>query len=152
MPEKKRLWNMWVTAILIVVNALGTVLKGLEKELEIRGRIETIQTTAELKSTRLGRVLETCCHPDSKERPRTNAGEKKQFKSIKSTWILRRDLETYCHPDFNERPRTNTGEKKQLKLIKSTRIMRRVLETWCPPDSNERPQTNAGEKNSQGVI
>ena len=43
---------MWVTLIAIVVGALGTVLKGLEKrleELEISGRIETIQTTALIK-------------------------------------------------------------------------------------------------------
>ena len=53
-----------VTVILIVVRALGMVPKGLErelKELEIRGRIKTIQTTALLRSARiLGRVLEIC--------------------------------------------------------------------------------------------
>ena len=47
--------------ILIIIDALGTVTKveGLEA-LEIRGQVETIQTTALLKSTRiLRRVLET---------------------------------------------------------------------------------------------
>ena len=52
-----------VTVIPIVTNALGTVPKGLEKKLEdlgIKGRIETIQTTALLKSGRILRnVLET---------------------------------------------------------------------------------------------
>ena len=46
--ELKWLWNMKVTMIPVVVGALGTVSKGLERgleELEIRGRIETIQTT-----------------------------------------------------------------------------------------------------------
>ena len=47
----------------IVIGALGMVPKGLERsleELEIRGRIETIQTTALLRSARiLRRVLET---------------------------------------------------------------------------------------------
>ena len=47
----------------IVVGGLGTVPKSLgkiEEELEIRGRIETIQTTALLKSARiLRRVMET---------------------------------------------------------------------------------------------
>ena len=61
--ELKKLWNMKVTFILIVFGALGTVTKGLIKgleELEIRGRVETIQTTALLRSARiLGRVLET---------------------------------------------------------------------------------------------
>ena len=40
--ELKRLWNMKVKVIPIVVGALGTVPKSLEKRLEIRGRIETI--------------------------------------------------------------------------------------------------------------
>ena len=46
--EKKRL-NLMVMAIPIVVRVFGTVPKNLEKwikELEIRGRIQTIQTTA----------------------------------------------------------------------------------------------------------
>ena len=45
--ELKKLWNMRVTVIPIVAGALGTFPKGLEKrleELEIRRRIETIQT------------------------------------------------------------------------------------------------------------
>ena len=44
----KKLWNMKVTIIPIVVGAFGTVTKGLLKgleDLEIRGRVETIQTT-----------------------------------------------------------------------------------------------------------
>ena len=61
--ELKKLWNMKVTFIPIVINAFGTVtevlIKGLE-DLEIRGRVETIQTTALLRSARiLRRVLET---------------------------------------------------------------------------------------------
>ena len=47
---------MWVKVILIVVGALGTVLKGWGKkleELEIRGRIETIQITELLRSARI---------------------------------------------------------------------------------------------------
>ena len=47
----------------MVIGALGTIPRGLEislGELEIRGRIETIQTTALLRSARiLRRVLET---------------------------------------------------------------------------------------------
>ena len=57
--ELKRLWNMKVKVIPIVVGALGTVPKGLES-LKISGRIETIQNTALLQSARiLRRVLET---------------------------------------------------------------------------------------------
>ena len=59
--ELKKLWNMKVTFILIIIGALGTVTKGLIKgleDLEIRGRGETFQTTALLRSARiLRRVL-----------------------------------------------------------------------------------------------
>ena len=61
--ELKKLWNMKVKVVPIVIGALETIPKALEKnlgELEIRGRIETIQTTALLGSARiLRRVLET---------------------------------------------------------------------------------------------
>ena len=64
---------MKVTVIPIEIGTLGTVTKGLVKgleDLEIRGRVETIQTTALLISTRiLRRILEICCHSDSSERP-----------------------------------------------------------------------------------
>ena len=52
-----------VTLIPIVINAFGTVTKGLLKgleDLEVGGRVETIQTTALLRTARiLRRVLET---------------------------------------------------------------------------------------------
>ena len=54
--ELKTLWNMKVMVISIVTGTLGTVTKGLIKgleDLEIRGRVETIQTTALSKSTRI---------------------------------------------------------------------------------------------------
>ena len=61
--ELKKLWNMKVTIIPIVIGAFATVTKGLLKgleDLEVGGRVETIQTTALLKTTRiLRRVLET---------------------------------------------------------------------------------------------
>ena len=61
--ELKRLWNTKVTIIPIVMGALGTVPKGLEKGLEtlvIVGRIDTMQTTVLLRTARiLRRVLET---------------------------------------------------------------------------------------------
>ena len=47
--ELKKPWNMQVTIIPIVIGALGTVNKGLLKgleDLEIGGRVETIQKTA----------------------------------------------------------------------------------------------------------
>ena len=61
--ELKKLWNMRVKVIPKVVGALGTIPKGLEKRfenLEIRGKIDTIQNTALLQYARiLRRVLET---------------------------------------------------------------------------------------------
>ena len=61
--ELKKLWNMKVTIIPILIGTFGTVTKGLFKgleDLEVGGRAETIQTTALLKTDRiLRRVLET---------------------------------------------------------------------------------------------
>ena len=54
---------MKVTIMPIVIGALGTVIKGLLKGLEVLevgGRVETIQTTELLRTARmLGLVLET---------------------------------------------------------------------------------------------
>ena len=62
--EWKKQWNMKVTTIPILIGAFGTVTKGLLKgleDLEVGDRVETIQTTALLKTARiLRRVLETC--------------------------------------------------------------------------------------------
>ena len=64
---------MKVTIIPIVIGAFGTVTKGLLKrmeDLEVGRRVETIQTTALLRTVRiLRRVQETCCHSNSSERP-----------------------------------------------------------------------------------
>ena len=60
--ELKKLWNMKVTIISVVIGAFGTVTKGLLKRLEnleVGGRVETIQTTALLRMSRiLRRVLD----------------------------------------------------------------------------------------------
>ena len=60
--ELKKMWNMKVTVLPIVISALGTVTNGFIKrleDLEKRRRVETIQTTALLRSARtLRRVLE----------------------------------------------------------------------------------------------
>ena len=61
--ELKKLWNMKVTIILLVIGTFGKATKGLLKgleDLEVGGRVETIQTTALLKTARIvRRVLET---------------------------------------------------------------------------------------------
>ena len=59
--ELKKLWNMKVTIVPIVIGALGTItkelLKGLE-DLEVGERIETIQTTALLITARILRLVQ----------------------------------------------------------------------------------------------
>ena len=61
--ELKKLWNMKVTIIPIMIGVLGTISKGWVEwleDLEITGRVETVPTTALLKSARiLRKVLET---------------------------------------------------------------------------------------------
>ena len=78
--ELRNLWNMKVTVIPIMISDFGTVtkvlLKGLE-DLEIGGRVETIQSTTLLRTARIFRwVLETCCHSNSSERPLSNTDVK----------------------------------------------------------------------------
>ena len=54
--ELKKLWNMKVTIIPIVFGGFGTVTKGLSKgldDLEVGRRVETIQTTALLRTARI---------------------------------------------------------------------------------------------------
>ena len=66
-----------------VIGALGTVTKGLLKGLEkfeVGGRVETIQTTTLLRKARiLRRILETCCHSNSSERPQVSADVKNSY-------------------------------------------------------------------------
>ena len=54
--KKKKLWNTKVTVILIIIVVLSIVTKRLVRGLEIFeiiGRVETIQTTALLRSARI---------------------------------------------------------------------------------------------------
>ena len=56
--QLKKLWNMKTTVISIVIGAKG--LKQGQEDLEIRGRVDSIQTSALLRSTTLlRRVLDT---------------------------------------------------------------------------------------------
>ena len=61
--EFKKLWNMEVTIVPIVIGALGTIAKGLLKgweDLDVGRRVETIRKTALLRAARiLRRVMET---------------------------------------------------------------------------------------------
>ena len=61
--ELKKLWNMKVMIVSIVIGAFGKITKGLLKgleDLEVGRQVNTIQTTALLRTTKiLRRVLET---------------------------------------------------------------------------------------------
>ena len=61
--EVKKLWNMNVVIVPIMIGALGTITKGLLKgleDLEVGARVETIQMTALQKTARiLKRILKT---------------------------------------------------------------------------------------------
>ena len=61
--ELKKVWNMKVTVVPIVIGAFCTITKGLLKgldDLDVGGLVEIIQMTALLRTTRiLSRVLET---------------------------------------------------------------------------------------------
>ncbi len=71
---------MKLTIILIVIGAFVTVTKGLLKgleDLEVGGRVETIKTTALLRTAKESwRFEECCCHSNSSERPSANADVK----------------------------------------------------------------------------
>ena len=54
--ELKKLWNMKVTIVPIVIGAFGTITKGLLKgleDLEVGERVETIKMTALLRTVRI---------------------------------------------------------------------------------------------------
>ena len=72
--ELRKLWNMKVTIIPIVIAAFGTVTKGLLKELEdleYKWRPSKLQHYWELPEywEESGRLEETCCHSNSNEKP-----------------------------------------------------------------------------------
>ena len=82
--ELKKLLNMRLSVIRIVVCALRTGFKSLEKEpkeLKIRGRMEIIRTWQNWNWPEyweeFWKAEETCCHLNSSERPPTNVRLKK---------------------------------------------------------------------------
>ena len=70
--------NVTMIPIIVVTEVLIKVLE----ELEIRGRVETIQTTALLRSARiLRRVLQSCSHLNFCGKSLANAGVKNSQRS-----------------------------------------------------------------------
>ena len=91
-----------MTIVPIVIGTFGTVTKGIlkgQEDLEVGGRVETIQTTALLKTTgilrRVPETWEICCDSNSRERPsadaemknskRVNDNNKKRLKTVNQT-------------------------------------------------------------------
>ena len=101
--ELKKLWNMQVTIIPIVIGAFGTVTKGLLKrleDLEVGGRVETIQTIALLRTARiLRRVRETWGDLLSLRlqwKPSSNADVKSSNEWIIHDWVGKDILWAMC--------------------------------------------------------
>ena len=92
---------MKVTVILIVISALGIVIKRLVQELEdleIRRKVEIFQTIALLRSARiLRKVPEICLLSDSSGKPSANAGVKNsQIRKI-TTIIITCKISKFIH-------------------------------------------------------
>ena len=89
--DLKKLWNMKVTIVPVVIGAFGTITKGLlkgQEDLEVGGRVETIQMTVLLRTARiLRRVQETCCH--SSEKPSADT-DVKNSKGVNNTNKVRK--------------------------------------------------------------
>ena len=111
--------------ITIVIGTLGTItkrlLQGLD-DLEIRRRVETIQTIALLRSAWiLGRVLETCCLSDSNEK-----NHQLTFYSQKSKIII---MITKRHIPKLHRTKTNTGRRNEFWKLKENYFRKEDLIT-----------------------
>ena len=109
--ELKKIWNMKVTIIPIVIGTFGTVTKGLLKGLEdfeIRGRVKTIKTTALLRTARIPRrVLETWA----------------DLLSLK-TQVLRNKRMSGDHPNYSisdngQNPEKSPGDLRRLAVTQS---------------------------------
>ena len=88
--ELKKLLNMKVTIIPIVIGAFGTVTKGLLKgleDLEVGGRVDPSKRQRYWERPEYWeesrRLEETCCHSDSSEKPSANADVKSS-----NEWII----------------------------------------------------------------
>ena len=147
--ELKKLWNMKVTVIPIAIGALGTVTKRLVQrleDLEIKGRVETIQTIALLRSAKIlresRRLKETCCHSESSRKSSANTGVLDLVRELKKLWnmkvtviqIVFGGLGTVTTGLIKGLEALEIGEREEtmqtIALLRLARILRRFLETW----------------------
>ena len=121
-----------MTIIPIVIGALGKVAKGLVKGLEnlkITGRVETVKTTALLRSARiLRRVLkfqETCCLSNSKKKPSANA-------DVRNSQEVNNNNNNNNNNNTNGLP--NPGQKTRLIIINKRKRICKIVDFAVPAD------------------
>ena len=107
--ELKKLWNLKVTVIPVIIGALATVTKGLVQGLEyleIRGQVETVQTTALWRSARILRrvqeIKKTCYDSNSSEIPSTNADMKNSQEVNNNAGRIKNQRKNWNHLDVVE--------------------------------------------------
>ena len=127
--ESKKLWNMKVTIISIVIGAFGKVTKALvqgQEDLEIRGRWRPFKLQHywdRIENWQEFRRLEvTCCLSNSNERPSANANAEKLSGS--NILIIKR---TCCQVDFADH---KVKIKKSEKRDKYLDFMRELRKLW----------------------
>ena len=111
--ELKKLWNMRVTIVPIVIGAFGTVTKGLLKgleDLEVGGRVETIQHYWQRPEygEESWRLEETCCHSNSSQKPSANT-DVKNFQRLNNN----------NNNNNNNNPENKNGKKNDSMDISS---------------------------------
>ena len=140
--ERKKQWNVKVMVIPIVVGALGAISKELikgQEDLEIRGQVETIQTLAILGSARiLRRVLETCCHSDSrKKKTSANVGVKNYQKSKisimkkqKTLSLVNKKKQKYSKQSTRCNGKIVRVQPRSKRVRSSVAPLRSLLDLW----------------------
>ena len=107
--ELKKLWNIKVTVIPFVIGGFGTVTKGLLKglkDLEIRGRVETIQSTTLLRTARiLRRVMENW---------QDFLLHKLQWKTLSECWCEKFSLLLLLNNNNNNNDNNNNNNNNSL--------------------------------------
>ena len=121
----KNMWNMRVTMIPIVIGALGTVLKDLErglKELEIGGQLKQHCWDSPEYWEKYWRPKGTCCNSDSTERTSANAGVKNLLLII--IIIICRIVDFAIPADHKVKLK---GSEKRDKCLDLARELKKIL-------------------------
>ena len=95
----KKLWNIKVSIIPIMIGAFGTVTERLEQGLEDFERVDEWRPSKQLHYWEESwRLEETCCYSNSSERPSANTDVKNsQWVNNKNKSVLENEIQ--CRPD-----------------------------------------------------